>query len=85
MVQMPSNTDVSDPLLVFHQVLKIPSGIVSLKPFIKIKLFKINFGNNRRLKGLSIFLFNEDFGFRVHLFMCLVVLFVLMKNDSVLV
>lgn len=51
----------------------------------KIILFELQFGDDRSFKSLSVFLFDHDLSFRIHFLMSLIILFILMKDDSMLI
>ena len=82
---MPGNTVIPDDFGIFHEVFEVGSGIVCFEWFVEVILFCLDFGDDGRFKGLSVLLLDHDFGFGVHFFMGLVVLFVFVENDAVLV
>ena len=84
-MEMSCDTDVSYGFGIFHEVFEIRCGVISLKGFMKVVLFGLDFGNNWCFEGLSVFLLNHDFSLGVHLLMGLVILFILMKDDSVFI
>lgn len=85
MMQMPSDTYVSDYFGVFHHIFEIRGGIISLKSLMKIVLFVLYFGNDWCLESLSVLLFDHDLSFRVHFLMGLIIFFILMEDNSMLI
>lgn len=84
-MEMSCDTDVPDCFGIFHEVFEIRCRIISLKGFMKVVLFGLDFRNDWCFEGLSVFLLNHDFSLGVHLLVGLVILFILMKHDSVLI